>query len=251
MQGGVDRGDLAVDVSKALPGLTLEQRRAVPVVAVAGGDAVLDQGAAGDVQLLHGVKGRADDGPRRRLEERREAGEHGGIDRVGFGMLADRFGKAPGLAWIDLDQRQAGLRQTALEGVVIGAGGLERDAGDREAAEPGDQGGTSLGAIGEPAGPAGRVEMNLEAVFGDVHADRLRYGAWHLFRVLCLSSGPRTPGYPFRPPGKERDGRTLARPLTASNFPTRSLPPPASGHSPAAAHLGRSGHGRHTTSNPR
>jgi hypothetical protein len=56
-QRRIDRGDLAVDLSKALPGLTLEQRRAMPVVAVAGGDAVLDQGAAGDVQLLHGVKG--------------------------------------------------------------------------------------------------------------------------------------------------------------------------------------------------
>jgi ABC-type transport system involved in cytochrome bd biosynthesis fused ATPase/permease subunit len=39
--------------------------------------------------------------------------------------------------------------------------------------------------------------------------------------------GPKTPGYPFRPPGKERGGRTLARPMTASNFPTRALLPPA------------------------
>ena len=108
------------------------------------------------MQLLHRVEGRADDGPHRRLEQRREAGQHGGVDGVGFGMPAERFGEATGLAGIDLDQWQAGLGQAALEGVVIGAGGLERDAGDREAAEPGDQGGPSPGAVGEPAAlPAG------------------------------------------------------------------------------------------------
>jgi hypothetical protein len=63
VQGGVDRGDLALDLAEALPGLMLEQRRAVGVVAVARGDAALDQGAAGAVQLLHGVEGRAHDRP--------------------------------------------------------------------------------------------------------------------------------------------------------------------------------------------
>jgi hypothetical protein len=172
----------------------------------------LDQSAAGAVQLLHGIEGSTDDGPHRRLEQGGEAGEQRRVDRVGFSMTADRFGEASGLAGIDLDQRQAGLGQAALEGAVIGAARLECDAGDAEAAEPGDQGSPSLGVISEPADPAGRMEMNLERVFGDVDADRLRYGAWHLFRVLCLSSGPSTPGYPFRPPGKERGDRTLARP---------------------------------------
>ena len=132
-QGGGDRGELAVDLPQALPGVTLEQRRAVPVVAVAGGDPVLDQGAAGDVQLLHRIEGRADHGTHRRLEQGGEAGEHGRIDRIGFGMPADGFGEASGLARIDLDQRQAGLGQAALEGVVIGAGRLERDPDHLEA----------------------------------------------------------------------------------------------------------------------
>ena len=48
VQRGVDRGDLAVDLRKTRSGLTLEQGRAVGVAAVAGGDAILDQGAAGD-----------------------------------------------------------------------------------------------------------------------------------------------------------------------------------------------------------
>ena len=37
-----------------------------------------------------------------------------------------------------------------------------------------------------------------------------------------------TPGYPFRPRGKERGGHTLARPITASSISTRPLPLPAS-----------------------
>ena len=109
VQGGVDRGELAVDLPKALPGLALEQGRAVRVAAVPGGDAVLHQGAARDVQLLHGVEGRAHDRSHRGLEKGGEAGQHGGVDRVGLGMPADRFGEAAGLARIDLDQRQAGL----------------------------------------------------------------------------------------------------------------------------------------------
>ena len=82
MQGGVDRGDLTVDLRQTRSGLTLEQRCAVPVVAVAGGDPVLDQGAAGDMQLLHRVDGRAGDGPHRRLEQGGEAGEQRRVDGI-------------------------------------------------------------------------------------------------------------------------------------------------------------------------
>jgi hypothetical protein len=94
VQGSVDRGELALDLAQTRSDLTLEQRRAVRVVAVAGGNPVLDQGATSAVQFLHGVDGRAHYGPHRRLEQRREAGKHGGVDRVGFGMPADRLGEA-------------------------------------------------------------------------------------------------------------------------------------------------------------
>jgi hypothetical protein len=89
-------------------------------------------------------------------------------------MPPDRFGEATGLAWVDLDQRQAGRGQAALEGAVIGAGGLECNPDHLEALEPGDQGGTALGVVVEPTAPAGRVKVHLEGVFGDVDADRLR-----------------------------------------------------------------------------
>jgi hypothetical protein len=98
VQGSVDRGELALDLAQARSDLTLEQRRAVRVVAVAGRDPVLDQGATSAVQFLHGVDGHAHHGPHRRLEQRREAGKHGGVDRVGLGMPADRLGEAAGPA---------------------------------------------------------------------------------------------------------------------------------------------------------
>jgi hypothetical protein len=72
VHGRADRGDLAFHLPEALFSLTLEQRQAVRVASVLGGDSVLDQAAAGDMQLLHRVEGRADDGSHRRLDEGRE-----------------------------------------------------------------------------------------------------------------------------------------------------------------------------------
>jgi hypothetical protein len=66
--------------------------------------------------------GRRPHGPHRRLEQRRETGKPGGVDCVGLGLPIDSLGKAAATARIDVDQRQAGRGQAALEGVVIGAG---------------------------------------------------------------------------------------------------------------------------------
>jgi hypothetical protein len=58
------------------------------------------------VQFLHGVDGRAHDGPHRRREPR--SGKHGGSIASILGMPADRLGEAAGPARIHLDQRHAG-----------------------------------------------------------------------------------------------------------------------------------------------
>ena len=107
-EGGVDGVDLALDLPEALCHLTSEQHRAAQVAAVAGRRPVLHQRASGDVQLLHLVEGRADDGTRRRLDQCCEAGKHGRIDGVGLGVAADRLGETAGLARIDLAERQPG-----------------------------------------------------------------------------------------------------------------------------------------------
>ena len=116
------------------------------------GGAVLYQSPASDVQLLHLVEPSADHRPDRRLEHGRQAGEHGSVHRVGFGLAADRLGEAARLARVDLAERQPRFSQLAFEAVVVGPGGFEGQARDRDLGQPGDQDATALGRIGEPAG---------------------------------------------------------------------------------------------------
>ena len=140
-----------------------------------GGDPILYQGAPGDNQLLHVVEHLAHGWAHRRLEERCKASEHRSIDGISLGVLADRLGKAAGLTGVDLGERLPGLGELPLETMVVGPGWLEHDAGDRELSEPGNQPRPTLPRVGEPTSIASRMEVDVERVFGDVHADRLHY----------------------------------------------------------------------------
>ena len=94
----------------------------------------------------------------------------------------------------------AGLATSGFGGrwrPVAGSGG-ECD-GDR----PGDERPAALLIVCEVPGRTIGQAMGLELVFGDIDADG---NLGHLFHVLCLSSGPHGPWYPFRPHGK--DGAT-------------------------------------------
>ena len=122
--------ELASDLAQPLCREALEQARAGDLLAVQGRGAVLDQGATCDEQFLEVVDGLADDRSRLELGQSTEPREHGCIDRVGLSTLADGFGEATRLERVDLDQRDAGRSEGALEGVVIGAGGLEDDTID-------------------------------------------------------------------------------------------------------------------------
>ncbi len=203
-QGSIDGGDLALDLAQPLRSQALEQGRTQGVAAVRRGDAVLDQGASCDEQLLHGIEGLADHGPGWQLVQRAEAGEHGSIDGIGLGTPADGLGEASGLQRVDFDHGQAGLAELALEDAMIGAGWLEDDAADRALFEPRQQGCDAGGVVGELSRDGLGVEIDVECVFGDVDADRMRYGGGHLFPVLCLSSGPWRPG--IRSGHKEKRG---------------------------------------------
>ena len=163
----------ALDLSEALGGLALEQGGAAGVAAVAGGCPVLHQGAPGDVQFLHLVEPCADHGPHRWFEHGRPSREHGRVHRIGLGMAADRLREAPRLARVDLAEGQSGLGQLTFEAMVVGPGGLEDHARDRDLRQPGDQGAPTLAAVAEPARDPGRVQVDVQRVLGDVHADRL------------------------------------------------------------------------------
>ena len=69
------------------------------------------------------------------------------------------------------------------------------------------------------------MKIDIEGMFGDVHADVLSYALDHLFHVLCLSSGASPPGIRSGHREKKRGGQTLARPHMASMIPTHPLLP--------------------------
>ena len=145
-----------------------------------------------------------------------------GIDPIGLGQPAGRFGEASGLARVDLGERQTSRRQGAFEAPVIGAGRLEDDAADRQLANPVDQGPVPGPLVAEPlCGPV-RPAMRLKMVLRDVDADgSLR----HLFRIPRLSCEPSGSGIRSGPEEKDGGDPTLARPSYGLGFPD---PTPAS-----------------------
>ena len=138
---------------------------------VLGGDTILDEGLAGDMQLFHLVERRAHGGPDWRLEHRAETGEHGRIDPIRLGMRADSLGEASGLPRIDLDERQPGLGQAALESAVISPGWFEDDPRHRKVFEPGDEAGESFGGVRQAAGQTGGKHMDIKGFSFCRHAD--------------------------------------------------------------------------------
>ena len=84
--------------------------------------------------------------------------------RWGLGQLAGGFGKASGVARIDLGQGQFGCSEATLEAAVIGAGGLVDDTRDRVLGKPTHEAAMALGIVGEAAGLAAGVEADVESV---------------------------------------------------------------------------------------
>ncbi len=81
------------------------------------------------------------------------------------------MGEAPGALWVELNAGPVG--QSRLQRSMVGCGCLIGDPLDRPLSQPGDQRLVALGGVGELTFGAGRVDMAVEARFGDVDADRL------------------------------------------------------------------------------
>ena len=94
-QRHVDGRELALDLAQPLRGLPAEQGRPSRLDAVPRCDAILDQSAAGDLQLFHLVENPARRRACGRLEQRAEASEHRRVDDVRLGVLAERLREAP------------------------------------------------------------------------------------------------------------------------------------------------------------
>lgn len=136
-----------------------------------------------------------------KLQESTHAGEHSSILPVGLGELAGGFGETPGLTRVDLDKCKAGIRQPALEGPVIGAGGLIDNAGAGVPGQPIEQCPVSGLVIGETAACPVADAVGVEMVFRDVDADGI-VGHLSLGPLLVIRS--RTAGIRSGLKGKTR-----------------------------------------------
>ena len=105
---GVDRADLAGDVLEAQRGPSLEQVEAEGLRAGDGDRAVPQQPPARGDELGKLAERFGAQRPALGLEERAEAGEHGGIGPIGLGELAGRLGRASGPMPVDLGAGRSG-----------------------------------------------------------------------------------------------------------------------------------------------
>ncbi|GLS17056.1 hypothetical protein GCM10007874_00710 [Labrys miyagiensis] len=90
--------------------------------------------------MLHLIKGLADDEGRFRLEGTAITSQGHGVDAIGLGQLANAFGKAPGLARVELDGCKAGCIEGPFEVAMVSPGGFEYDTLDNPGRKPGNQG---------------------------------------------------------------------------------------------------------------
>lgn len=112
---GFDGRQLRLDLFEPLQGLTLQKGRSQSFLSIEGGCAVLDECLASTVQFAHRGECGARQGSHRRFQESTQARQHGRVATIGLGQLPGRLGRASGLTWVDLRQRQVSLGKSALE----------------------------------------------------------------------------------------------------------------------------------------
>ena len=180
--------------------LAAQQRQAQALRAVAGGGAVLDQRPACDHQLVEIAQIVRPDRRRLQRQRRPHPRQHRRIRPVGLGAHPRRLAEPFGLARIDLDDTVPGRVERPFEGQVIAPRRLE-DHPRRGRSDPALQPPRPRCIVAERGLCPIRRAIRVQPVFRDVEAD-------DMIRPLsfpCLSSGARSPGYPFG--SCERRGR--------------------------------------------
>ncbi len=153
-----------------------------------------------------------------------EAGEHGGVDAVVLGELADGLGEAPGAQGVDQDGLEAGLSEALVEVAVVAAGGLEDGAGDAVLEQPVAQGAAAGLGVVELALEAGVEDVGVELRLADVDAgdyDGIEFS--HSCVPVLLRFGA-VPTLPFRSRRNGCDGPTKLKygsDIRGLNGPTR------------------------------
>ena len=100
-----------------------------------------------------------------------ELSDEAGIDRVGFGELADGAGEAADLQGRDDDDREAFGERSPDEGLLEAAGSFDDDALEALATEAADESRDGARLVGDTEHSVPLKEIDIELGFADVDAD--------------------------------------------------------------------------------
>ena len=160
--------DLGFDLFEMLLALVRQHRQCQGLGAIERCGPVFHQGAPSGQQFGKTINGFIPGWRDIRLHGTTESGEHGGVDRVGFGACSGCLGEASHLQWVDFDAWQCGLAERHFQCSVIGAGCLEDDAFWLQWGDPGDEPGNTLAIIVELFDDRVGMQMSIQSVFRDV-----------------------------------------------------------------------------------
>ena len=122
--------------------------------------------------------------------EAAEAGEHGGIDAVVLGELAEGLGEAARAQRIDQDGLDGGIKEALVEVAVVASGGFEDRAGDAVLEQPVAQGAAAALVVVEPAFEAALENVGVKFRFAGIDAgDHDRIGYRHSCVPVLLRFG--------------------------------------------------------------
>jgi hypothetical protein len=141
------------------------------VAAVALGHQHLEQLPATRHQRRQAAGGLVGQRPRGGSDRLGEMRDRLGVQAVGLGQAPHRAGEGAHLARVDDRDRQAGRGQGRRQPDLQAAGGLEHDQRRREGGQALDQRRHAPLVVVDGEALAGRAQVDLEPVLGDVDAD--------------------------------------------------------------------------------
>ena len=184
----------------------------------AAGEQVAEQG-----EVARPWQGRAE------VLEQAEASEHGGIDAVVFGELAEVLGEAPGAPGVDENGVDAGVGEALVQVAVVAAGGFEDGAGDTVLEQPVAQGAAAALVVAELAVETALEDVGVELGLADVDAGEDNgVGCSHSCVPILLRFGA-SPTLPSRARRNCCDGPTKLQHGSGNPRRTRSDPSPPVG----------------------
>ena len=168
------------------------------------------------------------------------AGEHGGVDAVALGLLAQGAGEVAHALWVGEHDLHAVVAEALMEFAVVAAGRFHGDAPGTELAEPVAQGAAPFGGVGKAALELAGIDEDVEPVLADVNTGDGVGGRWWgrchgLLGILSTGQGDSReplllecgsgPLLPFRSCGNCCGGRSSLNTVPSTQWQTRSSPP--------------------------